>query len=304
MAPSPEEDGGSSALTPRRSEESSAIVESNRVASERADLWKSEGNSRLVAGDLQGALNSYGRGLEAAQQAKVGPKLLSQLHTNRAQVHIRMGNHAEALEDCEAALLHDPSNGKAYWRGATAALRLDQAEASAAICMRGIKAVGDSAGLSVLLEEAIARQKALVTAAEEQTESLDKDGDAGQELAERAASLLEAYRETDEASRKEDDLRRAIRLFQAGLQEDPSNELALVSLGEILDDGLGVPKDPMGARTLWLQAAKAGSQRAEMKLCVQTLGLWAADARRAALGGGEQGQPQQGYDEPSVKPTS
>lgn len=77
-----------------------------------------------------------------------------------------------------------------------------------------------------------------------------------------------------------------------------------MSLGDILDDGLGVPRDPMGARSLWLQAAKAGSQQAEMKLCVQSLGLWALDVRRVALGGGEQGQPRQGYDEPSTKPAS
>ncbi|CAE8688544.1 unnamed protein product [Polarella glacialis] len=267
------------------------------VSDERANLWKVEGNSRLTAGDDAGALDSYTRGIEAASQAGISGKLLSQLHTNRAQAHIRLGSFAEALKDSEVAFASDPSNGKAYWRGATAALRLDNAEEAAAICMRGIRAVGDSAGLAGLLEDARSR---LSQGGEPQRckdpEVCDNAPSVAQELADRAAGLLEIYLQADSACRSDDDARRSMRLFQACLKEDPNNESALIGLGDIFEDGLGgAVQDSTAAKQLWLQAAKAGSQRAQMKLCLQALGSWSVTTRQQALH-----VPLSGHADPSL----
>ncbi|CAE7741257.1 NHD1 [Symbiodinium pilosum] len=168
----------------------------------------------------------------------------------------------------------DPMNGRAYWRAATAALGLDRPDTAAALCMRGIKVLGDSDTLSSLLEEA--KQK--LEEAKRNEEGIqtapacsEEEPSIASELSERAAALLRSHRNQDEAERKFDDVRRAVKLFQASLQEDPKNEDALIGLGEILDEGLGgLEPDPDAARVMWMQAATTGSQRAQVKLCPGT----------------------------------
>eukprot|EP00933_Yihiella_yeosuensis_P052051 TRINITY_DN50033_c0_g1_i1.p1 TRINITY_DN50033_c0_g1~~TRINITY_DN50033_c0_g1_i1.p1 ORF type:complete len:311 (+),score=77.09 TRINITY_DN50033_c0_g1_i1:41-934(+) len=249
-----------------------------KQSDERTSLWKAEGNARLTAGDTQGALDSYSRGIAAANEAGLKGTVLGQLYANRAQVHMRLKNFLAAFEDCKVAIENDPGNGKAYWRGATAALELDRPQEAAAICMRGIKAVGDSDSLSDLLEEA--RSKLQVTSLSTSSEE-DASRNSAQELADRAASLLDRYILAQGASRSKDDARLSMALFQDCLRKDPNNETALIGLGEIFEEGWGdVAQDSIAAKELWVQAAKSGSQRAQMKLCLQALNGWAVNVRQ------------------------
>ncbi|CAE7949520.1 SGTB [Symbiodinium sp. KB8] len=251
-------------------------AEVKRLCEERVATWKSDGNARLTEGDVSGAVECYSRGIDAAKEAGVEGKLLSQLYLNRAQAQARIGKQAEALQDSEFALEHDQLNGRAYWRAATAALGLNRPDTAAALCMRGIKVLGDSDTLSSLLEEAKQKleeakrsQEDTQRAASSQVEAEEVEPTIASELSERAAALLRAYRDQDEAVRQFENIRRAVKLFQASLQEDSNNEEALLGLGEILDEGLGgLEPDPDAARVLWMQAATTGSQRAQLKMCI------------------------------------
>eukprot|EP00439_Symbiodinium_sp_Y106_P049988 s3396_g6.t1 len=250
-------------------------AEVKRLCEERVATWKSDGNARLTEGDVSSAVECYSRGIDAAKEAGVEGKLLSQLYLNRAQAQTRLGRQAEALQDSEFALEHDQLNGRAYWRAATAALGLNRPDTAAALCMRGIKVLGDSDTLSSLLEEAKQKleeakrsEEDTQRAASSQAEAEEAEPTIASELSERAAALLRTYRDQDEAVRKFEDIRRAVKLFQASLQEDSNNEEALLGLGEILDEGLGgLEPDPDAARVLWMQAATTGSQRAQLKMC-------------------------------------
>ncbi|CAJ1353426.1 unnamed protein product [Effrenium voratum] len=243
---------------------------------------RAAGNAQLGAGEALAALESYSNGIELCAKHSITGKLLGQLYVNRAQAQARLERHDLALQDCRAGLQEDPGNGRGYWRGASSALKLRQGDEAARLCMRGIKVLGDSASLESLLEEAkaqIEKDKTAIVEEEKETEV-----SVGQALADRAASLLLAFRQDPSRA---DDLRRAVKLFEASLQEEPTNESALIGLGEILDEGLGdVPQDQDAAKRLWLQAVTAGSQRAQMKLCLQGLQLFAVAARKAAGTGG------------------
>jgi tetratricopeptide (TPR) repeat protein len=289
---------------------------------ERPDIWKSEGNARLTAGDNAGAVESYTRGIDAAQQAGIKGKLLSQLHSNRAQALIKLGRASEALEDCEAAVASDTSNAKAYWRGASAALKLNQPATAAEICKRGIRLVGDSLGLQSLLEEAEEKMVAQESGAADEEAAADpaakdpqdaasegrlsngQNGNAGskaigqsapanwavataQELADSGMGMLRRYKQMEEANRDEEDARGAKRLFERALAEDPHNETALLGLGEIFDEGIGVPREPVRAGQFWLKAQEGGSRKAQIKLCLQGLDSWAMMVRAQALSGGD-----------------
>lgn len=260
------------------------------------EAWKDEGNSKLTAGDDTGALECYTRGIEAAQEA-TQKKLLSVLHCNRAQAFLRIGSLAQALNDCEIALEQDPTNGKAYWRGASTALKLERPMQAVTLCRKGLEVLGDSDSLNALLEEAHAQLKSSTDVLEETPDEERSERPAGpgvleggntvtaRDLALRGASLLERYQGAFEAVRDEDDVLRARRLFEGCLKEDPDNETALLGLGDILDNGLGVAPDKHGAAKLWHRAQQLGSDAARVKLSLQAIDTWAVMARKAALEG-------------------
>eukprot|EP00435_Cladocopium_sp_Y103_P025474 s1096_g6.t1 len=248
---------------------------------EQVNTFKVEGNTKLTSGDLTAAVESYSCGIALCRKLKISGKPLGQLYVNRAQARARLEQHELALQDAEAGLLEDSENGRGFWRAASSAMSLERYDHCAALCMRGIKVLGDSAALEGMLEEAKSRmetptESSTATEFEKGAEATSVNAVA-EELAQRAVSLLQSYQR--EPSNKED-LQRAVKLFQATLQEDPQNEEALIGLGDILDAGMGdIPKNQDAAKKLWLQAVNHGSQRAQVKLsgrraAMASTGLW------------------------------
>ncbi|KAL6747191.1 hypothetical protein V8C86DRAFT_2916866 [Haematococcus lacustris] len=95
---------------------------------ERAETFKVNGNKKLQVGLkaknkilLREAVEFYSKGLaEGCGNAKLNSVLLS----NRSHVESLLGNWRKALDDAEAALRQDPTNIKATFRAARAALKL------------------------------------------------------------------------------------------------------------------------------------------------------------------------------------
>lgn len=252
------------------------------TAMEQVNSFKVEGNAKLTSGDLMAAVESYSCGIALCQKLKISGKSLGQLYVNRAQARARLEQHELALQDAEAGLLEDTENGRGFWRAASSAMSLERYDHCAALCMRGIKVLGDSAALEGMLEEARSRmdptETSTATEFEKNVEEATSANAVAEELSQRAVSLLQSYQR--EANKE--DLQRAVKLFQATLQEDPQNEEALIGLGDILDAGMGdIPKNQDAAKKLWLQAVDHGSQRAQVKLCLQGLDLFTQAARKA-----------------------
>eukprot|EP00747_Dinoflagellata_sp_TGD_P199956 gnl/TRDRNA2_/TRDRNA2_73293_c0_seq1.p1 gnl/TRDRNA2_/TRDRNA2_73293_c0~~gnl/TRDRNA2_/TRDRNA2_73293_c0_seq1.p1 ORF type:complete len:227 (-),score=42.29 gnl/TRDRNA2_/TRDRNA2_73293_c0_seq1:69-662(-) len=127
------------------------------MAKKGAEQWKLEGNASLKAGDHEAALECYAQGISAAAGEQEVEVLLSQLHSNRAHVFLLLGRPAEAIEECHSALKQDDHNQKAYWRGATAALRHGHPEAAAFFCRSGIMKAFEFHVRSQDLEEIVAK---------------------------------------------------------------------------------------------------------------------------------------------------
>eukprot|EP00913_Durusdinium_trenchii_P015876 g14920.t2 len=202
---------------------------SEKEAMNEANALKADGTSKLSAGDPEAALDratcpsqeSYGRGIALCLESKITGKLLGQLYVNRAQAHARLERHQEALEEAEAGLVEDPENGRGFWRAASSALCLERFDHAAALCMRGIKALGDSAALDTWLKEALLEEakSALEKSREQDVAREEEVNPVAQELADRAVSLVQAY----DTAQNLEDLRRAVKLFQASLEEDLSS---------------------------------------------------------------------------------
>lgn len=273
------------------SEDGALAVRKPPPPEERPNIWKADGNTKLTEGDYRGALQSYTRGIDAAAESGIEGALLSQLLSNRAQAHSKLNAFKEAVEDCKAAVQKDPSNAKAYWRGANAAMKCGDSAAAAELCTKGLEAVGDSQGLQALLEEAKAAEKEAKDMARNAAFASDLQQIVSTpELAERGAALLERYRAAKEADRDDDDAIRARRIFEKVLVQDRKNEIALIGLGEILDGGWGCDQDLARASELWRIALAAGCKKAEVKLALQALSSWCSTLRAQAMGQMEEGK--------------
>eukprot|EP00439_Symbiodinium_sp_Y106_P075197 s125_g14.t2 len=131
--------------------------------------WKEKGNARLKAADNDAALECYSRGINIgvkaissfqglAQDFDPLKKAVSQLLSNRGHVRLAQQLPKLALQDCRQAAEVDFENPKAYWRGVTAALQLeeDQERRDAAELLRqGLRLAWGTGGsaLSKLLGE-------------------------------------------------------------------------------------------------------------------------------------------------------
>ena len=108
---------------------------------ERAANFKTQGNKKLQVGlqsksklMLREAIKFYGEGLKL--QAK-DEALNSVLLSNRAHVESLLGNWRNALSDALMAKKTDPSNAKAYYRAAKAALQLGINDQCCELCLEG-----------------------------------------------------------------------------------------------------------------------------------------------------------------------
>ncbi|XP_062214575.1 uncharacterized protein LOC133915441 isoform X2 [Phragmites australis] len=82
----------------------------------------------------------------------------SVLFANRAHVNLLLGNHRRALDDAEQAVRLSPSNVKAYYRAAKAALALDLLPDAVSFCRRGLEQDPSNEELKKLLSQVDARQ--------------------------------------------------------------------------------------------------------------------------------------------------
>ncbi|KAL6894050.1 hypothetical protein ACP4OV_008148 [Aristida adscensionis] len=148
-----------------------------RTESEQADLdaiaaikesavleYKEQGNQfvRMGREHYADAVASYTKaiaqmeplpspGAAAAADASV-------LFANRAHVNLLLGNHRRALDDAEQAVRLSPSNVKAYYRAAKAALALELLPDAASFCRRGLEQDPANEELKKLLSQVDARQ--------------------------------------------------------------------------------------------------------------------------------------------------
>ena len=111
---------------------------------------KLDGNRAVTAGHHAEALEYYAQGLKCSSPGK----LRSQLHSNSAHVLLALNRAHDAIQACEAAVAQDVHNVKAYWRGATAALSLNQYTLAIWFCERGLALVGNNKSLGCLLAQA------------------------------------------------------------------------------------------------------------------------------------------------------
>ncbi|CAK9067940.1 DAP3-binding cell death enhancer 1 (DAP3-binding cell death enhancer 1 [Durusdinium trenchii] len=128
--------------------------------------WKEKGNSKLKAEDKLGAVECYSEGLligwkaidefrGLAEDLEALKVAVAQICANRAHVHLLLDEPELALDDSCKALEVDFQNAKAYWRGATAALRLPTTHArrreAAELLRQGLRLAFDAAGAGTVL---------------------------------------------------------------------------------------------------------------------------------------------------------
>ncbi|KAK3149333.1 hypothetical protein QOZ80_3AG0215990 [Eleusine coracana subsp. coracana] len=83
----------------------------------------------------------------------------SVLFANRAHVNLLLGNHRRALDDAEQAIRLSPSNVKAFYRAAKAALALDLLPDAASFCRRVLEQDPANEELKKLLSQVETRQR-------------------------------------------------------------------------------------------------------------------------------------------------
>ncbi|KAL6636897.1 hypothetical protein ACP70R_024469 [Stipagrostis hirtigluma subsp. patula] len=145
-----------------------------RTESEQADLdaiaaikesaareYKEQGNQfvRMGRKHYADAVGCYTKAI--AQMEPISPGAAadaSVLFANRAHVNLLLGNHRRALDDAEQAVRLSPSNVKAYYRAAKAAIALELLPEAASFCRRGLEQDPANEELKKLLSQVEAQQ--------------------------------------------------------------------------------------------------------------------------------------------------
>ncbi|KAK1444435.1 tetratricopeptide repeat protein 4 like protein [Babesia gibsoni] len=88
-----------------------------------AEKYKQVGNGYVQQGEYyyEAAISSYTNGIEAQSKDK---RLNSLLYLNRAFVHLKRKDYVKCVDDCRKCIALDPTNLKAYYRGAVASYEL------------------------------------------------------------------------------------------------------------------------------------------------------------------------------------
>ncbi|GIX61520.1 dnaJ domain containing protein, putative [Babesia caballi] len=99
-----------------------------------AEKYREVGNGYVQQGAFyyEAAISSYTNGIEA--QAK-NEKLNAQLYLNRALVHLKLKNYVKCVDDCRKSIEKDPTNVKAYYRGAVASCALELYKKALSFCV-------------------------------------------------------------------------------------------------------------------------------------------------------------------------
>ncbi|KAF9610678.1 hypothetical protein IFM89_023934 [Coptis chinensis] len=146
--------GGSEALNESERADLDAI-EALKVSG--AHELKEQGNQYVKKGKkhYSDAIDCYTR---AINQKALSESDTSVLFANRAHVNLLLGNSRRALTDAEEAIKLSPSNFKAHYRAAKAALSLDLLTEATSFCQAGIEQSLDNDELKKLLKQISLRQ--------------------------------------------------------------------------------------------------------------------------------------------------
>eukprot|EP01104_Vermistella_antarctica_P014094 TRINITY_DN4380_c0_g1_i1.p1 TRINITY_DN4380_c0_g1~~TRINITY_DN4380_c0_g1_i1.p1 ORF type:complete len:363 (-),score=66.44 TRINITY_DN4380_c0_g1_i1:51-1139(-) len=100
--------------------------------------FKGMGNEAFQKGPegYRDALYLYKRALDENDPVKEN---VSVYYSNRAAVHLKLGNYGRALDDCKDAIKNDPKNIKAYFRAGTACMATKKLNDCNNFCRRGLK---------------------------------------------------------------------------------------------------------------------------------------------------------------------
>lgn len=111
------------------------VLYDDQTPEELAEHFRKQGNEAMKLQSsqiaLRNALAFYTRGLE--MECK-DDKLKSALHSNRALVSLKLGEHIKVADDCRRAVRLDPGNLKAWFRGARASEALGLTEQGLKFC--------------------------------------------------------------------------------------------------------------------------------------------------------------------------
>eukprot|EP00931_Biecheleriopsis_adriatica_P069556 TRINITY_DN43388_c0_g1_i1.p1 TRINITY_DN43388_c0_g1~~TRINITY_DN43388_c0_g1_i1.p1 ORF type:complete len:301 (+),score=88.83 TRINITY_DN43388_c0_g1_i1:102-1004(+) len=276
------------------------IREEASLKLKRIVQFKDDGNTKLKADDKEGALESYSQGLQEghrlitdfqglAEDLEPLKKAFTQLCSNRAHVFLLLDRPADALKDCKRAVEVDFENSKAYWRGATAALKLEDEDAAAELLRQGLRMAWQSPGASALAEllgkslDAWQRGAAKGSAAAQYMlalchlkgngvpqdnnkalEHFQKAAARGDEMSQEMATQLQAQKEQAEAKARSSVPEHALEIWARAAADGDAS--AQFNLGLAYLKGEGVPKDHSKCIELWTKAAEQGDEMAQRNL--------------------------------------
>jgi hypothetical protein len=110
------------------------IKENQRPEADR-DQYKLEKLTNSIKKRYEDAFNYYSNAIEMKPQSQ---HILSQLYSNRAQIQMIWENFGYGLQDCMTAIAAEPlGNQKAYYRAATASLKLNKLQQALEFAEKG-----------------------------------------------------------------------------------------------------------------------------------------------------------------------
>ncbi|CAE7035216.1 SRP72 [Symbiodinium natans] len=254
--------------------------------------WKEQGNAKLQANDKDAAVECYSRGIEIgvraissfqglAEDFEPLKKAVSQLCSNRGHVRLCQNLPKLALQDCRQAAEVDFENAKAYWRGVSAALQLDEQEErrqAAELLRQGLRLAWEAGGaaLSKLLGENLHIWREWADAGDVPSTyllalALLKGNSIGQDKAKALELFQQAATKGDSASIA------MVEHLKAEVCLPPELEVwaraaaagdaaAQFNLGLAYYRGDRVPQDLAKCAELWTQAAEQGDDQARANL--------------------------------------
>lgn len=128
------------------------------------------------------ALLAYTKALESESSDKY---VVSQIHSNRAQVALYLKEYAKAVDDCRAAIASDPTNNKAYYRGAKASLEMGLARQAIKLLNKLMEVDPDSTEVKALYAKAEDAQR--ITSAAREKENANRGKELSQQEIDRKA---------------------------------------------------------------------------------------------------------------------
>lgn len=102
---------------------------------EKAEAYKTKGNDEYGKKNFINAIHLYTKGIQVNCKDK---ELNAKLYSNRAIAHFYLGNYHDSLGDAKAATELQPNFLKAFIRGASACVQLNQFEEAITWCDKGL----------------------------------------------------------------------------------------------------------------------------------------------------------------------